>query len=132
VLPRGRPKKSASPRDGGLVYSSHSAAVEERRSAWRYQLKLALNYRIRDKGASQQIGHGETCDISSQSLRFTADAPLPAKSLIELSIDWPARRDEVAPLRLTVIGTILRCVTTDVVVLISRYGLDPVAAPAPA
>ena len=131
VLPSGRPKRATSPRYGRMVHSRHFAMVDERRSAWRYQLKLALKYNIRDKGALQ-IGSGETRDISSQSLRFTADTPLPAKSLIELSIDWPAKRDEAPPLRLTVIGTVLRCTSTDVVVLINRYGLDPAAAPAPA
>ena len=134
MLPTGRPKKATSPRYGGTAPSRHygiSAAIDDRRSAWRYQLKLALKYKVSDKCASQ-IGCGETCDISSQSLRFTADTPLPAKSLIELSIDWPARREEAPPLRLTVIGTVLRCNSRDIVVLISRYGLDPAAAPAPA
>ncbi len=70
-------------------------------------------------------GSGETCDVSSQSLRFTPDTPLPAKALIELSIDWPATTNQGDPIHLAVFGTILRCNSRGVVVLIGRYSFRP-------
>jgi hypothetical protein len=47
-------------------------------------------------------------NISAGEILFTADAPLPLGTPIEVSVDWPVKRDGICRLKMVVLGRIIR------------------------
>lgn len=80
----------------------------ERRANRRYDLHFPLHYRVSQKGALVRFGTGMTCEIGGAGLSFRCRKALPVGAHVELTIDWPARHDEVYPVSLQVTGFILR------------------------
>ncbi len=92
----------------------------ERRRARRYPLRIGLHFRGSDD-AGQFGGRGETCNISSRAVLFTADAPPCAGTTLELAILWPVRLGDALPLRLIATGPILRSDSRGTVMLIKNF-----------
>ena len=102
------------------------APAYERRSAIRYALSLSLSYTIRERRIVR-TGSGVLHDISSRSLRFTADTTrLRAPCTIQLSIQWPAQPADGPQNYLTVMGTVIQCSSRGIIVLIRRYAVGPI------
>ncbi len=80
----------------------------ERRANRRYDLHFPVHYRVSQKGALVRFGTGMTCEIGGAGLSFRCRKPLPVGAHVELTIDWPARHDEVYPISLQATGFILR------------------------
>ncbi len=80
----------------------------ERRESRRYDLHFPVHYRVSQKGALVRFGTGMTCEIGGSGLSFRCRKPLPVGAHVELTIDWPAKHDEVYPISLQVTGFILR------------------------
>ena len=80
----------------------------ERRASRRYDLHFPVHYRVSQKGALVRFGTGMTCEIGVEGLSFRCRKPLPVGAHVELTIDWPAKHDEIYPLSLQVTGFILR------------------------
>jgi len=80
---------------------------DERRSGVRFQAELALEYSL-SRGKFSVEGCGRTVDVSSSGLRFKPDQPIPGTGIIQLSIAWPASLDGKVPLRLFVVGELMR------------------------
>jgi hypothetical protein len=83
--------------------------AQDWRANRRYELRLALHYRVSVKGAATRAGSGTTCDISTSGLSFRCRRTLPVGAHIEIMIDWPAKYRDIDPITLQVTGFIVRC-----------------------
>jgi hypothetical protein len=77
----------------------------DRRANHRYAVSLELTYRLL-KG--DRSGIGRTLDISSRGLCCAGMGPLAPGTWIELSLNWPIRLDNGCPLKMLVVGPVLR------------------------
>ena len=80
----------------------------DRRDDRRYPIELELKYKLIRRKRVLDTGVGHTIDLSSGGVLFQAERPLPAGLNVELSITWPVLLHNVAPMRLLVIGKIVR------------------------
>jgi hypothetical protein len=82
--------------------------VHERRARRRYDMRLAIHYRVSQRGTIARVGSGTTCEISTDGLSFRTRKPLPVGAHIEMEIEWPARYSDVYPMDLQCTGFVLR------------------------
>ena len=82
--------------------------AQDLRAHRRYELRLALHYRVSVKGAATRTGSGTTCDISASGLNFRCRRSLPVGAHIEIMVDWPAKYRDIDPIALQVTGFIVR------------------------
>lgn len=80
----------------------------ERRTSYRYPIELDLWYKVLKTGGDSRQGQGKTFDISSGGVSFAAGAKLPPDSEVELSIHWPYLLEHTCPLKLVVVGHVVR------------------------
>lgn len=80
----------------------------ERREDRRYDLKLDLRWKLLRRRRIIDNGVGHTIDLSRGGVRFFAGRDLPVGFHIDLSIAWPARLHNVAPMLLAVKGKVVR------------------------
>jgi hypothetical protein len=80
----------------------------ERRGNMRYPCRLCLSWRTIDP----PLTRGESCigtlNISSKGLLFSALEQFERGRLLEVTLDWPARLNGQIPLKLVVLGHVLR------------------------
>ena len=98
----------------------HEAASDQiagdRREDRRYPIELELKYKVIRRKRVLDTGVGHTVDLSSGGVLFEAERPLPAGLNAELSITWPVLLHNVAPMRLLVIGKIVRADRTRIAI----------------
>lgn len=80
----------------------------ERRINKRYQVHLAMQYRVSRRGSLPCTGTGTTRDFSISGLSFRCRRTLPVGAHIELNIDWPARHGDNDPIDLQLTGFVVR------------------------
>jgi hypothetical protein len=80
----------------------------DRREDRRYPIELEMKYKLIRRKRVLQTGTGFTIDLSSGGLLVETDTPLPVGLNVELSISWPVLLHDVAPMRLLVIGRVVR------------------------
>jgi hypothetical protein len=80
----------------------------ERRSDRRYDLSLELRWKLIRRRRVLATGTGTTVDLSSGGILFQTDRPVPNGGNLEISISWPARLHNVAPMQLVVSGRVVR------------------------
>ena len=80
----------------------------ERRDDRRYDIQLELRWKLIRRRRVIDSGTGRTLDLSSGGIMFETGRDLPAGLNVELSISWPVRLHNVAPLQLIVLGRIVR------------------------
>ena len=68
-----------------------------------------------------EIGSGQTIDVSSSGLRFTADRPLNPGLKLELFLDWPLMLDSDVELQLIASGVVVRTDGCETVLRIQRH-----------
>ena len=97
--------------------------TNDRRTKSRFQIRRELRYKVLDKGKGRalQFGAGRTVDIGSGGVAFQADRPLAPGTSVELSISWPALLDEACPMRLSVVGLIVRVNGLQAVCTVDRH-----------
>ncbi len=86
----------------------NGSAMRERRSKRRFPIKLEVRYAILGRGASEPAGTGETSDVSSKGIGFTADRPLRVDASVEIAIRWPVSLENGCPLLLVATGRSVR------------------------
>ena len=79
----------------------------ERRSKKRYALELDVEYRVLGRFSSI-AGSGKLIDISSSGVAFTNTVQLKLRTNVELAITWPILLNGTCPLRLIMIGHVVR------------------------
>ena len=80
----------------------------ERREDRRYDIQLELRWKLIRRRRVIDTGTGRTVDLSSGGIMFETGRDLPVGLNVELSIQWPVRLHNVAPLQLIVSGRIVR------------------------
>jgi hypothetical protein len=121
------PAFSHNERDGELP-GQPAPGRRERRRTRRYPLKLEVAYRTASEGGGF-TGSGETRDISSRALLFTADSELAAGANLQVTLRWPVELGGATPIRLLASGPILRRDSRGIVLLIKRYAFIHAAGP---
>jgi hypothetical protein len=104
--------------------------ILERRQNRRYDIHLALHYRVSPKGSSASAGTGTTREISTNGLSFRCRRPLPLGSHIEIVVDWPARYGDVYPIDLLLTGFVVRAEGNKAAVRITSRRFRVVQEPA--
>ena len=94
---------------------------KERRRKFRFVIDRDVRYKIIDDGAVVASGAGKTLNICSGGVEFAAEQPLTPEGLIELSISWPVLLDASCPMRLIVLGRVLRCSGRNTVCTVDKY-----------
>ena len=95
--------------------------MSTKRIAKRFPVSWAVDYRTIEAEPGQEIrGTGETIDISTTGVLFTANHELPLGHFVELSITWPILRYRSVPVTLTVIGQVVRTETGAAAVAVRR------------
>jgi hypothetical protein len=83
-------------------------SIIERRSDFRYPLRLPLHYRVAQRGGPAIVGSGLTLDVSVHGISFRCRKPLPIGFHIEVSIEWPVRYSQIYPIELLATGFVVR------------------------
>ena len=72
-------------------------------------------------GGPGETGRGTTVNMASQGLLVATDRRLPPGASVELAIEWPARLNSRAGLKLVVHGSVLRSEEGKLAVLIRKH-----------
>ena len=99
---------------------AHAAGVEERRSAVRFPIEREAKYRVYNR-STIEVGTGHTVNMSSTGVLFTTQRLLAPGERVELSVKWPAQLDNKCPLKLVVVGRVVRAVQATAAIIIERY-----------
>ncbi len=97
------------------------AGVSERRANDRFPIVRDVKYKLMGGRGVPESGVGQTVDVSSRGVLFTAENPLPPGKRVELAISWPAQLDGKCALKLVARGKIVRCRGKQVAVAIDKY-----------
>jgi hypothetical protein len=92
----------------GIPPDRSEAIAGDRRLDRRYVLTLEVQWKLIRRRRVLDSGRGTTVDLSSSGVFFEADRQLPSSGNVELSIAWPVRLHNVAPLQLVVTGRVVR------------------------
>jgi hypothetical protein len=97
-----------------------STIAGERRGTRRHRLELPMRY-MSPGSASPFQGTGVTVDISSTGILFRAEEQMPAGTLLDLQVDWPATLGGVCELELCVRAEVVRSFDSLVAIKMLRY-----------
>ena len=86
--------------------------ADDRRGDRRYEIHLALRWKLIRRRRVLDTGVGHTLDLSSGGILFDPGRQFPVGLKVELSIAWPVLLHNVAPLQLIVSGRLVRCAGT--------------------
>jgi len=96
-------------------------ASPERRASTRFPLAMDVGYALMGCREQRKTGSGQTIDLSSSGLSFTADRPLLTRQKLELAIDWPVLLDRGVRLQLVMSGVVVRTSGTTTALKIQRH-----------
>jgi hypothetical protein len=98
---------------------------EERRAVERFPIRMNLRYRLsRKQQETAPEASGCVVDISSAGILFSPPLRHLQDAVMMLLIDWPARPDKAPPIRLSVLGTVVRSDNRGTAVRILRHGFE--------
>ncbi len=80
----------------------------ERRSAGRFPIAREVRYKVLNKKNFDEIGLGQTLNMSSTGVLFTTEHILLPGKRLELAISWPAQLNNQTALKLVARGRIIR------------------------
>jgi hypothetical protein len=93
----------------------------ERRNKFRFGIQRELRYKVVEDGSVIASGTGLTIDMGSGGVAFAAERELKPGTFVEVSISWPALLDATCPMRLMVLGRVLRSLDRKTVCSIDKY-----------
>jgi hypothetical protein len=96
---------------------------DDRRAFNRVPIERDIRYKLLGGRRSEPVrtGLGRMLDMSSGGVQFTTESPLPAGERVELAVNWPARLNNVTPLKLVILGTVVRAEATQAAIRIEQY-----------
>jgi hypothetical protein len=101
---------------------AEEAKSANRRRTHRFSMRLAAKFRrIEPRSSLDRIIVGESLNISSKGLLFTASEAFTAGEVVEAFIDWPMLLDSRIRLTLVIEGVILRTGKDRMAMRIERY-----------
>ena len=95
--------------------------VPDRRANVRFPLTLDVRYSMSHRGTRAQTGSGQTIDLSSSGLRFSARGPLVPGLKLNVAITWPVLLDGRVQLQLIVTGVVVWSSATETALKIERH-----------
>jgi PilZ domain len=95
--------------------------VMERRKKARFQMNRELRYKVVENGLIVQSGMGTTLDVGSGGVAFLIEHELQTGACVELSISWPVLLHDTCPIRLIVIGRVVRSTSCVSACRVDRY-----------
>ena len=93
----------------------------ERRSSTRFRLELPVRYAVSGCDDVADVGTGQTIDLSSSGLKFTADRVPATGQRIVAYIEWPALLDGSVKLQLVIAGSVVRSHGAEIALEIERH-----------
>jgi hypothetical protein len=95
---------------------------KERRAHIRFPVALEIRYSTSRPDAPVKMGKGQTIDLSSSGLRFSADRRLVVGQRITVYTDWPFSFGDVK-LQHVISGVVIRTIGTEVAIQIRHYDM---------
>lgn len=93
----------------------------DRRDCRRYDMDLNLHYKVMQHYQVCQSGTGKTINFSGGGLAFEGGEGLKPGAAIELAIAWPVMLNSNCPLKLVVIGKVVRSTAGMTAVRMEHY-----------
>lgn len=93
----------------------------DRRIKRRFSIEQGLRYRLLYGSRVAESGTGRTVNISSSGVWFKTEAILGTGLPVELSMSWPARLNDVCPMKLMIYGCVVRSDQEGAALAIERY-----------
>ena len=81
---------------------------QEKRKSNRFPVQQGIQYRALDFWDGKRTGAGLTLDMSGSGIRFSIQERIPIGRTVEVSVDWPVRLAGTCPLKLVVVGRVVR------------------------
>ena len=81
---------------------------QEKRKSKRFPVQQGIQYRVIDHWDGKLTGAGLTLDMSGSGIRFSIQDGIPLGRIVEVSVDWPVRLDGTCPLKVIVVGRVVR------------------------
>ena len=108
---------------GGVSDNEHyrDSGGAERRANMRYPCRLCVSWRTLDPPLRRGESTIGTLNISSKGLLFAAVEEFPRGTVLEVTLDWPVRLNQRVPLKLVVLGHVLRSADGYTAVSINHY-----------
>ncbi len=106
---------------GTAVVRLQRIQAKDRRKDRRYPIRAELEYKLLRHGKAVETGNGRIVNASSGGILFEGPPGLPVGQQIELEIDWPARLNDVIPLKVCVQGRTVRSRGRHTAVAIRKY-----------
>jgi hypothetical protein len=94
--------------DGLIVDSMELEGRSDRRSADRFPIVREVHYKILSGRDFAETGGGETINMSSSGILFTAEHEIKQGKRLELSVSWPAWLNDKCRLKLVAKGQVVR------------------------
>lgn len=97
----------------GMIGEVQPSAVsrpkfQEKRKSNRFPVQQGIQYRAIDHWEGKLAGAGLTLDMSGSGIRFSIQERIPLGRMVEVSVDWPVRLDGTCPLKVVVVGRVVR------------------------
>ena len=93
----------------------------DRRTKRRFKIEQNLRYKLLYGNRVTESGTGKTRNISSSGVWFATDNVLGTGLPVELSMSWPARLNDVCPMKLMIYGCVVRSDKEGAALAIERY-----------
>ncbi len=93
----------------------------DRRSKRRFSIEQGLRYRLLYGSRVAESGNGRTMNISSSGVWFKTEGLLSTGLPVELAMSWPARLNDVCPMKLMIYGCVVRSDQDGAALAIERY-----------
>jgi PilZ domain-containing protein len=101
-------RSSHSFRTGTQVRQPEIRDAAERRQSPRYEVGLAIRFRILQASTASEWRAGTVHDLSSTGVSFQCRHALPVNTRIEMVIDWPSTHGTIHPISLRASGDVVR------------------------
>jgi hypothetical protein len=106
---------------GGLSVNPFTDATD-RRSSDRFPIERKVRFKIlSNRKHPDELGAGQTVNMSSTGLLFTSDLVLMPGRKMEVSISWPAQLNSKTPLQLVTRGTVVRSEDSTIALEIQKH-----------
>jgi hypothetical protein len=105
------------------IYLSNSSsnAGTERRSTDRFPMERDVRFKVINRKNGEETGEGKTVNMSSNGVLFHTEQNLLPGRRLEMTISWPAKLNDVCPLKLVARGRIVRVENGRAAVELQQY-----------
>ena len=97
-------------------------AADDRRTSNRLEIEQDVRYKVLLRGKhGREVGIGKVINMSSSGVLFSTETTLTVGERVELTVSWPARLNQVTPLKLVTLGRVVRSDGKQAAIAIEKY-----------